>query len=159
MEGVSNPSRNQSSIDPTITILSYMSKLEEKFDQLKNNLRPLSPAISQPPVDRKEKPADSTISLNKQTNLNFMVSKFKQQISNTVQKSTLTPEQQCEMEKILISNPALFSLEDLLKVKKIQMTAYHPQGNRIMDGLTPPRSIDFPNWPTTTPKNGQNSLS
>uniref|UniRef100_A0A915J1M0 Uncharacterized protein n=1 Tax=Romanomermis culicivorax TaxID=13658 RepID=A0A915J1M0_ROMCU len=99
-----------------------MSKLEEKFDQLKNNLRPLSPAISQPPVDRRiklpiprakteEKPADSTISLNKQTNLNFMVSKFKQQISNMVQKSTLTPEQQCKVEKILISNRALFSLE------------------------------------------------
>uniref|UniRef100_A0A915L8F3 Uncharacterized protein n=1 Tax=Romanomermis culicivorax TaxID=13658 RepID=A0A915L8F3_ROMCU len=45
-------SQNQSPMDPTTTILSYMSKLEEKFDQLKNDLRPLSPAISQPPMER-----------------------------------------------------------------------------------------------------------
>uniref|UniRef100_A0A915LAA1 Uncharacterized protein n=1 Tax=Romanomermis culicivorax TaxID=13658 RepID=A0A915LAA1_ROMCU len=57
------------------------------------------------------KPADSTTSLDKQTNLNFDICKFKQQITKMVQKSTLTPEQQCKLEKFLISNRAIFSLE------------------------------------------------
>uniref|UniRef100_A0A915KJJ0 Uncharacterized protein n=1 Tax=Romanomermis culicivorax TaxID=13658 RepID=A0A915KJJ0_ROMCU len=60
----------------------------------------------------KEKPADSTKSSNKPTNPNFDVSKFKQQIAYMVQKSTLTPKQQCKLEKFLISNPAVFSLEE-----------------------------------------------